>query len=43
MDGRGSKHGTLPSLCSVTVAITHLVFFHTRENFYSLLLPMPTR
>lgn len=41
MDGRGIKHGTLPSLCSITVVIIHLVFFLTLENFYSLLLPMP--
>lgn len=29
MDGRAMNHGTLPSLCSVTVATTHFDF----ENF----------
>lgn len=31
MDGWPSKHGTLPSLCSVTVTATHLTFLPTRE------------
>lgn len=43
MDGRGSKHGTLPSLCSVTVTTANLVFPLPRSRIYSLLLPTPPR